>query len=218
MWPQTVWGHADAFVPASTAVLSVCGPNQTVLRANISVPRWVAWSWDRKETHPWPGWQQKWVKRFIMPYDQHDTVFTAKWQIAPRNVKYVAAHYVSASQAIQIMDEGKAWSNYRRVKLVYSLLFIKKTFFKKVEIAKICMGNTSPGRAICLSMLGEAMSICRPSGLPERMLHKERGVVKESVNFQTLEGKNRTIADCFHPGQFTWVECHTNASTHPTHL
>lgn len=24
MWPQTVWGHADAFVPASTEVLSVC--------------------------------------------------------------------------------------------------------------------------------------------------------------------------------------------------
>lgn len=122
MWPQTVWGQSCWCVRPSqhysfVRVFARRRPNQSVRRANISVPRWVAWSWDGKETHPWPGWQQKWVKRFIMPCDQHDTVFMAKLQIPPKNVRNVATHYMSTSKALEIMDEAKAWWNCERLKV-----------------------------------------------------------------------------------------------------
>lgn len=82
---RTCWRVRPSQHSSFVRVFEQRRPNQTVRRANISVPRWVAWSWDEKETHPWPGWQQKWVKRFIMPCDQHDTVFMAKRQIPPKN-------------------------------------------------------------------------------------------------------------------------------------
>lgn len=168
-------------------------PIQTVLGANISVPRWVAWSWDGKETHPWPGWQQKWAKRFIMPCAQHDTVIVAKMTVSTRE---------RGETSPRIMC--RVWWGGSDVYIdLYSSRGVKKQPLKNWKWYKYSYQSTSLGTAICLSMWGEALSICWPSGCLIRCCTEGKAVLN---HLQTLEEQSEAdVRVCFPCGQLTWA-------------